>query len=235
VKVPNLLSLPDGPGKVEYTYTLTNIGTLPVTDITLVGDTCSPIVLISGDANADAKLDLNETWTFTCTTTLQETHTNTVVATGWANGISATDIASATVVVGVPVVPPLIHVTKIPDPLALSVDGGLVTYTETITNPGTVPLSHVTLSDDKCSPLTFVSGDINDDSKLDPTESWVYTCQTNLTETTTNTAVATGEANGLIARDFAIITVVVATALPSPTDTVVFVPGLPDTGVEPEQ
>jgi len=40
-----------------------------------------------------------------CSTTLLATKTNTVVATGWANGISATDIATATVVVGVPIVP----------------------------------------------------------------------------------------------------------------------------------
>lgn len=135
VKVPDPLALPGGPGLVKYTYTLRNIGTIPVTNITMVGDTCSPIVLISGDTNTDGRLDVTETWVHTCSTTLTKTHTNTVVATGWANGISAVDIASATVIVGLPVVPPLIHVTKIPNPLSLKAGGGPVTYTETITNP----------------------------------------------------------------------------------------------------
>ena len=116
VKVPNPLALPGGPGLVEYTYTLRNIGTVPVSDITMVGDTCSPITLASGDANANNKLEINETWRYTCSTTLLETHTNTVVATGWANGLSTSDIAAATVIVGLPIVPPLIHVTKIPKP-----------------------------------------------------------------------------------------------------------------------
>src|SRR6185295_5034276 len=98
-----------------------------VSAITMVGDSCSPITLVSGDSNADGKLDVNETWIYHCATTLSATHTNTVVATGWANGLSATDIASATVVVGVPaVVPPLIHVTKVPNPLTLLAGGGMV-------------------------------------------------------------------------------------------------------------
>lgn len=214
VKVPSPLALPAGPGTVTYGFTLKNIGTVPVTNVTMTDDSCTP-TLASGDTNNDLKLDQTETWEYTCSRLLSETHTNTVVAMGWANGISATDVATATVVVGVPLIPPLIHVTKIPSPLTLLAGGGMVTYTEKITNPGTVPLNNVALVDDKCSPVTFVSGDINGDSKLDPSETWTYTCKTNLTKTTTNTARASGEANGFIVRDFAIATVVVANAVPS--------------------
>jgi uncharacterized repeat protein (TIGR01451 family) len=224
VKVPSPLALPGGPGPVTYTYTVRNIGTVPMTNITMVGDTCSPIVLISGDTNTNATLEVSETWTYTCSTTLTETHTNTITATGWANGISSVDIATATVIVGGPV-PPLIHVTKIPNPLVLPARGGAVTYTERITNPGTVALSNVTLVDDRCSPLTYISGDADGDSLLDTTETWTYTCRTNLVRTTTNTAVATGQANGETARDFAIATVVVGAVLP----------GLPSAGLAPTE
>lgn len=219
VKVPNPLALPGGAGSVTYTYTLRNIGTVPVSNITMVGDTCSPITLLSGDTNADLNLDLNETWVYTCSATLTETHTNIVTATGWANGISATDIASATVVVGVPVVPPLIHVTKVPSTWTLSAGGGTVTYTYRTTNPGTVALSNVLIADDKCGPVAYISGDINGNARLDTTETWVYTCQTWLAGTTVNTVTVSGQANGLTARDFAISTVVVTE-----------VPKLPNTG-----
>jgi len=222
VKVPSPLALPGGPGLVTYAYTLRNVGTVPVTNITMIGDSCSPITLVSGDTNGDSKLDTTETWTYSCATTLLTTHTNTVTATGWANGISASDVASATVIVGTSAVPPLIHVTKIPNPIALLSGGGLITYTERITNPGTVALSNVTLTDDKCSPMQYISGDTNGDSKLDTTETWTYTCAKNLMQTTTNTATATGQANGLTAKDFAIATVVVVAA-----------PTLPNTGVPP--
>lgn len=218
VKVPSPLALPAGPGLVNYAYTVRNIGTVPVSNITMVGDTCSPIVLTSGDVNSNTKLDLNETWTYHCSTTLSVTHTNTVTATGWANNLSATDVASSTVVVGLPIVPPLIHVTKVPSTLTLIAGGGIITYTEKVTNPGTVAISNVRLVDDKCSPTNYISGDVNNNSKLDTNETWTYTCQTKLTKTTTNTAIASGEANGLTARDIAVATVIVA------------VPGLPQTG-----
>lgn len=229
VKVPSPLSLPAGPGAVKYTYTLRNIGTVPMTGITMVGDTCSPIALISGDSNFNAKLDLTETWVYTCSTTLSETHTNTVVATGWANGISATDIASATVVVGTSIVPPLIHVTKIPNPLTLPAGGGAVTYTDKVTNPGTVALNNVKVVDDKCASVTYVSGDANNNSKLESEEIWTYVCESDLKVTTTNTVTASADANGITARDFAIAHVVVANAAP------VVVPALPNAGIPPEE
>lgn len=227
VKVPSPLALPNGPGTVTYTYTLHNIGTVPVTDVTMVGDTCSPIILASGDTNNDVKLDVSETWTYRCSTTLSATHTNTVVATGWANGISATDIASATVVVGEPIVPPLIHLVKKPSVFTLPAPGGAVTYAYTVTNPGTEPLSNVNITDDKCTGLpgrvVGHPGDINKNNLLESNETWSFTCQSNLTQTTTNTGTAAGSANNLTARDFAIATVVVAAAVPK----------LPATGLAP--
>lgn len=227
VKVPNPLALPTGSGVVTYTYSLYNIGKVPVTNITMIDDSCSP-AFVSGDTNGDSKLDVSEVWLYRCLNTLTATHMNTVVATGWANGISATDIANATVVVGTPVVPPLIHVTKVPNPLKLTAEGGVVTYTYKITNPGTIALNNIKLFDDKCSSMKYVSGDVNKNFKLETTETFIYTCKTKLTKTTTNTAMATGEANGMLARDFAIATVVVAPAAS-------VIPKLPNTGIAPEE
>lgn len=215
VKVPSPLSLPSGPGQVTYTYTVSNVGTVPITEVTLVGDTCSPIMFISGDTNSDSKLDVSEKWVYRCTKTLSETTTNTVVATGYANGISAVDIANAKVVVGLPIVSPLIHITKVPNPLSLPSGSGTVVYTEKVTNPGTVALSNISVTDDKCGVVSYVSGDTDNDLKLDLSETWTYTCSANITKTTTNTAIATGEANGLIATDFALATVVASPKLPS--------------------
>jgi len=118
---------------------------------------------------------------------------------------------------------PSIHVTKTFSPLGLYAGPGIVTYTEKITNPGTITLSNITLTDDTCSPVKYISGDINNNSKLENTETWVYTCQTRLTKTTTNTAVATGEANGVVVKDSVLATVLVV------------IPGLPQTGLPPKQ
>jgi hypothetical protein len=223
IKVPSPLNLPAGPGSVTYTYTLHNIGTVPVTNITMNDDSCAPVALVSGDTNNDSILDVAEIWTYTCSTTLTATRTNIVTAMGQANGLSDTDTATATVVVGIPVVPPLIHVTKVPNPLTLAAGGGAVTYTEKITDPGTVPLDNVVLTNDKCAPMKYVSGDMNGDSKLDPTETWTYTCTTKLAKTTTNITTVSGTANGMTVRDLAIATIVVAPVVPK----------LPNTGFAP--
>lgn len=99
VKVPNPLTLPGGPGSVVYTYTLSNIGTVTTTNITMADDSCSPVAYVSGDTNANAQLETNETWTYTCSATLAKTATNTATASGEANGMRASDFAFATVVV----------------------------------------------------------------------------------------------------------------------------------------
>ena len=227
MKVPSPLALPSGPGLVFYTYKVKNVGYVEMTKITLVDDKCTP-QYVSGDVLSDSKLDVDEEWTYRCSYTLSQTTKNTAIATGrHPNGLVATDIAIATVVVGLPTPPPLINVVKKTTSLNLLFGGGPVTYTYTVTNPGVAPLENVTVSDDKCTGLpgrvSGHPGDLNKNNLLESNEVWTFTCRTNLTETTTNKATAEGSANGLTAVDYALATVVVAS------------PRLPNTGIDPEK
>ncbi len=214
-KVPNPLALPAGPGPVTYTYTLTNPGLITMTNITLVDDKCTGTTYVSGDTNLNSWMETNETWLYTCTTMLDATTVNYATARGLGNGMAAVDTAIAQVIVGIPVVPPLINIVKTPAPLTLPFSGGSVVYSYVVTNPGTVAMSNVTVTDNRCSGVTRVSGDVNGDSLLQVSETWRYTCTTNIPFTTVNTAIATGQANGLTAVDTALATVVVA-GLPLP-------------------
>jgi len=83
-------------------------------------------------------------------------------------------------------------------------------------------MNNVTVADNKCSPVTYVSGDTNNDHLLAPGETWIYTCKTDVTASTMNTATAEGSANGFTAIGYAFATVLVAA------------PGLPNTGFPPE-
>ncbi|MDO8493018.1 MAG: ice-binding family protein [bacterium] len=221
-KVPTPLTLSSGSGSVVYNYTVLNVGTVAMSNVIVTDNKCSAVDFISGDTNSDSKLDMNETWKYRCSMTLGETTTNTATAKGDANGFTAVDNAYATVTVGSPAHPPLIHLVKRPNLLALPLGGGAVTYSYTVTNPGTAPLSNVSVVDDKCTGLpgrvSGHPGDLNKNDLLESNESWSFTCETNLTQTTTNTGTAEGSANGLTAIDFSLATVVVAS------------PSLPNTG-----
>jgi uncharacterized repeat protein (TIGR01451 family) len=220
--VPTPLALPNGPGKVTYNYAVKNfLQEAPLTNVVVTDDKCSPVKFTEGDDNKNGKLDYSETWRYDCTTKLLETTQSIATAIGTANNLPAAHKAYATVVVGSKNTPPLvniINITKVAYPLTLPSKGGNITFTYRVNNPGVVPLSNVSVTDDKCSGMSGKLGDTNGNNLLDINEVWVYTCTTHLTQTTTNTVSVMATANGLKAVGYATLTVTVAN------------PILPDTG-----
>ncbi|MFA6077754.1 MAG: ice-binding family protein [Candidatus Paceibacterota bacterium] len=231
-KIPSPVALPLGAGVVNYTYTATNIGPVAMSNVWVKDNKCSQVNFVSGDTNNNSWLDLSEAWIYRCTKTVSQTETNTATARGFYNGWDTYDTANATVVVGSAVTPPLIHLVKKPSVSVLPIGGGAVTYAYTVTNPGTAPLSNVSITDDKCTGLpgrvTGHPGDINSNNLLESNETWSFTCQTNITQTTTNIGTAVGYANGLTAVDFSSATVVVPEVLGATV-------GFPNAGFPPER
>ncbi len=85
---------------VPYIFVVTNTGNVILTGITVSDPNCAAAPAYqSGDTNTDSKLQLSETWTYTCQSNLTTTTTNTAIATGTANGFTVRDLAIATVVV----------------------------------------------------------------------------------------------------------------------------------------
>jgi hypothetical protein len=209
--VPEPLALPNGPANVTYKYAVKNfIKEVPLSDIQVIDDTCSPVKFIEGDDNNNSRLDFDETWRFTCRTQLTETTQSITTATGHSNNITTKHRAYATVVVGDKNPAPLvsiINITKVAYPLSLPSEGGNITFTYKVNNPGEVALSNVIVSDDKCSAISSRVGDTNSNNLLDISEVWIYTCNTTLTQTTTNTVRVSAFGNGLKAVDDASITV----------------------------
>lgn len=109
---------------------------------------------------------------------------------------------------------PAIYVSKSANPKSL-VGTGSVTYTYVVTNAGNVSLSGVTVTDDKVSPVTYVSGDTNSDGLLQPGETWIFTATAIVSSTTTNVATATGASGEVTATANATVTVTVAAPAPA--------------------
>jgi uncharacterized repeat protein (TIGR01451 family) len=190
---------PDLPRRpAEYTYDVTNTGTvaLDLTPDPPVDDRCAPLSFVGGDENNDGLLDVDETWSYTCSTLLSRSQgtppptgnesafvRNTVTATGIPSfegtlfpqhQVSATD--NATVLV----IEPAIAITKSATPPVILADGS-VTYTFEVSNPGDVGLEVIGPEDDQCSPLEFTGGDTDGNGLLNGAntaapEVWTYEC-----------------------------------------------------------
>lgn len=102
-----------------------------------------------------------------------------------------------------------IQIVKTPSVTVVN-PGDSVTYSYVVTNIGRIPLSSVIVTDDKCSPVLYVSGDLNTNNILETTEIWNYTCTTTLTVTTINIATVTGTTGRVVVTDTDIATVTVA-------------------------
>lgn len=112
-----------------------------------------------------------------------------------------------------------IRVTKEASKANLLSGPAKVKFTYRVTNRGDVALSDISVKDDKCDDVNYVSGDDNDDDLLDTDENWKYNCKKTVRKTETNTVTAKGTANGDRVRDTDTAKVTVST------------PGLPATGV----
>lgn len=134
---------------------------------------------------------------------------------------------------------PRIHVEKTATPDELPDGPGSVVYDYAVTNLGKISIENIEVTDDTCSSVEFISGDVDDDEKLDTDEEWSYKCTMRLSLTTTNIVTATGEASsGRATKDIDEVTVVVGMprtiALPL-SESATTTPRFPSTGVAPRE
>jgi uncharacterized repeat protein (TIGR01451 family) len=189
VKTASDTSIPEPGSNVDYTLTITNNSSEPVTIVAL-DDTYT----LSAECNALVNAELGVGASVSCQYTVDfagadaGAYTNAATVTVRDDeGNEDSDSDSETLHVAG------IRVNKSADPDLIH-SGDLVEYTYEVTNPGDEPLSDIAVSDDKCATVVFDSGDGNGNGLLDPGETWVYTCSSTLTQDTTNTVTATGAA-----------------------------------------
>jgi uncharacterized repeat protein (TIGR01451 family) len=205
--------------RVTYTFDVTNVGTSPLAVDDALADVltvdaatpgqpnCATPVFVGGDGNANGLLDREpaETWRYQCSAVIDEFTVDIALTTG----LGGTDIDPDDPVrvfdrdsQAVDVFAPAIDVQKTAEPTEL-LGSGEVTYTYQVTNDGDVPLAAVAerITDDTCSPVTYVSGDVDGDGLLDTPNSifedaaaevWTFRCTTTVSQTTENVVTVIG-------------------------------------------
>jgi hypothetical protein len=189
---------------VTFTYSVTNPGDRPLTNIVLVDDNGTPNnpaddfqpppilgpdgIHNIGDTNDNGKLDRGEDWQYreTGKTAILGQYSNIATVTGqdeFGGTLTASDPANY---VGLPAAMRLVKLVNGQDantaPGPLVPTGCPVAFTYLLTNTGQLPLTSVTLVDDNATPgnpgddfaPTFTGGDTNGNGVLDPGETWTY-------------------------------------------------------------
>jgi uncharacterized repeat protein (TIGR01451 family) len=197
--------------KLTYTITVSNPGTTTLRNVTVTDaikgqthgcDAGGGPTLTGGDANGDGLLQTTETWTYSCTYTVQHSdedsaHNIVNVASVTASDNSGHSVGPVTDDATTKILHPAIAIDKTGP--ATGQAGDLIGYVLTVTNPGDTGFaeSTVKLQDAQCTTavqLLGKGGDTSPDS-LDPGDVWSYSCgvQTNVGDTAVhNTGSVTG-------------------------------------------
>ena len=200
---------------MTYTYVVKNAGDVTLTGIEVWDDNGT-----TGDTSDDWKVTCPKTSlavdeSMTCKAEgvkIDETTINIGTATGHAGDKDTLDADDAKVFVP----NPRIYVSKTSSVETPYGGGGEVTYTYLVRNVGNVPLTAVTLGDDKCRPSARRQAIRTPMASSVSTETWTYTCTMTLTETTTNVGTATGHYGDETTIDAAETTVTVTSRVNHP-------------------
>ena len=133
---------------------------------------------------------------------------------------------------------PSISISKSANPNNLPFGIGRVVYSYSVWNSGSsLALDTISLSDNLCAPVRYISGDLNSNNKIDVGEVWNYQCVALISGITTNTVVATGYGNDSYHQMVSAAASATVYTNPSVTNPVTntIVPGLPKTGFPPQE
>ncbi|NBD30685.1 MAG: hypothetical protein GVY31_11695, partial [Alphaproteobacteria bacterium] len=145
---------------ITYTYTVTNIGSVDITDLTVTDDKVASITCDTTTINQTTGGGAPEVATCTGTYVITQADydaqqvTNIALANGTPEYGALGAVTDTVTLPGPPVLSPALSVAKTASPTAFSAPGEVITYTYTVENTGDSTLSSVALTDDRI-PGTF--------------------------------------------------------------------------------
>ena len=169
---------------VDYSVTYSSQDNAPAISVVVEDDKCSSISLPGGDSDGDGRLDVIETWTYTCQTTVpdhveDEENPWSSAVTLEGNNFDGDPLQLAKAQHEISFIHTIgrLILSKIgPD---FGEHGEEVTFffIAVFENQDRSAANNVIVSDDKCSPVNLISGDNNADDKLNVGEFWLFRCR----------------------------------------------------------
>ena len=222
---------------IAYTFTVTNQGSVSLSNIILTDALLASFVFVSGDTNGDSNLDISETWNYSGVYSITQSDidaglvTNTATVQGVDfNATLVSDVSGDTVTNNIPTVTDLCQDASIAliklgtynglnsNGDCISAVGDTIAYSFSVTNTGNVTLTNTVVSD----PLvTMVGGPI---ASLAPgiTDATTYTASYVITQQDIDAGVFSNQATATAtAPDATNVTDVSGTSITNdtPTDT----------------
>jgi uncharacterized repeat protein (TIGR01451 family) len=166
---------------VDYLYTVTNTGNVTLTGVSVTDDILGAIPVGSAILAPAATTTGHKNMTVTQELLDSGSQTNTATASGTSpSGTAVTGQSSQTVFFFQHYA---ISVTKTADLSSVAAADSVITYTITLKNSGSQPLTDITVTDPLPDTITGPDGDANNDGKLDINETWIYTGVYTVTQT----------------------------------------------------
>ncbi|MCM2389723.1 DUF7507 domain-containing protein [Streptomyces albipurpureus] len=202
---------------INYTYTVTNTATTPLTNLTVTDSgpgaptvTCAQTTLAAG-----ASTTCTASYTATAADAVTGTITNSAVVNGTVSGQTVTATSNQVVI-------PLrsLTVTKDADQADFSAAGQTITYTFTVTNNGRVPLNNISVTDvgPGNPPVNCPAGQLAPGDSFDCTATYITTAADVTNGNVTDSATATGMAPDGEQADDSSNTVIVPFVPPAQVD-----------------
>ena len=173
---------------VVYSFTVSNPGNTTLSAITVSDAKCNAApVYVAGDSNNDKKLQLSESWVYTCSHTVTQSEVdaggnlvNTVT-------VNSDKTPPAKDILNIPVNQnPLLSITKSTE-ITHALVGQVVSFTITIANIGNVTLNNVVVTDPAATNCSRTIGTL----AVGETQSYICSMKVNELKTFTNVAAGT--------------------------------------------
>ncbi|MGA4544337.1 DUF7507 domain-containing protein [Uniformispora flossi] len=180
---------------VTYTYTVTNTGSAPVDELHIVDDRVANITCQAGTLAPGASTTCTGTYTVTAADAAAGQITNN--ATAKANDDT---VVSPPATATVDVETSALHLIKHVDGSRTYAVGDVVTYTYTVTNTGTTPVTGLRINDDRVTGVTCEATGLAPGASTTCTGTYTVTEADARAGKVTNTATALGNGDSLVSE-----------------------------------